>query len=271
MLRAEAALFLRRVQELPRFGPESAKLRVPTPASDWRWGDVAAVSVGAHPGKVRWEWVDLDELDRATAVRALKEIKLRGADPDHLWRFSNGHMAARLPTYLPEVTSKVRADVHTYFHKARRFAADYLLGAQWAPRALHDALRADGTVVLPCTVQPWLRLPEWAQTVLEPKRPVSRDVAQQLAEAIDEDVATGPSELRGSRQTTWARALEVVRKRLDGEATTPTERSARARAARYLDGAVNGELGAPPLEPSDDRRWVEGRLRRLRAGDRLAR
>ena len=101
----------------------------------------------------------------------------------------------------------------------------------------------------------WAFPPITNRITLSPDEPLPREDLRRLGEALIESARDlGQSELHGSRGKTWLGALQAVRRELEGQPLSSTDRSNRRRCRVYLDGAVDGVLNRD--EPAD---WAYGR------------
>jgi len=116
--------------------------------------------------------------------------------------------------------------------------------------------RSDWPIRLPPPVpEGWAFPPITNRITLSPDEPLPREDLRRLGEALIESARDlGQSELHGSRGKTWSGALQAVRRELEGQPLSSTDRSNRRRGRVYLDGAVDGVLNRD--EPAD---WAYGR------------
>jgi hypothetical protein len=56
------------------------------------------------------------------------------------------------------IDTALAGELETYDHAISRFAKDFVFGARWAPRAIHDARRCSRPIRLPDGPEPWVTL-----------------------------------------------------------------------------------------------------------------
>lgn len=212
-LRGEAKETLGQVQRLPGFAElKEALPACPELALSWPWHAVQLVLAGRPPGLIRY-----------------------------ITTTDGGREAVRLEKRPDE---QAIAELANYAEALEKFSRCYLFGAEWAVRALHDAVRLGGEVKLPRgKPDPWIKLP----TDVVPLGDL---------EAIVRERAPGRLNPTRDRAATWEGALDGTALRLRGETVDQRRRLALHRARKYFDAAVNRKIQPPhsdhvPFEPSD--------------------
>jgi hypothetical protein len=269
-LRDEVRTLLKNLQALDGFADQRRALPVvPEFAAGWPWRGVLAALEDRDAGIFVWEWRLADEVPRDLAL-------LASSVEGHRRHSHDGRLELRVPLSPDLPDEPVRLDaLYAYRQAVERFADRFVVGAQWSARAVHLALQTDEEIRLPQTwPEGMVRPPVDRRLVLDPDADVPRSRLRQLGQALI-DAATAPSDessltdgvpelsTRGRGQA-WNGAVEAVRLRLSGKAGG--HRSALLRAREFMDAAVNGRLGAPPLEPSDDPAFPKRERERRRHG-----
>lgn len=264
-LRKEAAAFLADLQALPGFSDRRADLPpVPESCAELPYWSIRALARGARgayaTGRLRWRyWSDSDDSlpPDPKSAKQLERLRDMGYPVDVLQQ--DGSTLTRMPEDVPVPVTKERDAIEHYREPVGNFATRFLLAAQWAPNAVHDALRRDELIVLPAAPGDGFVVPPLVDRfTLDPGQPVPREDLRRLGEALlsaSED--TGEPELGPGRDRTWAGALDAVRSELGGRRLTSTERGNRLRARRLLDGAVNGRLNSEPVDWAHDQGLLE--------------
>lgn len=255
-LRGEAGDFLAEVQQLPGFkaaldqvGPS------PDAASVLPFWSIRRLARGdSLTGKVEWQYFTEEELDEE-ALRRVKEFEDEGypvriSEPD-------GKESFRIPRDVPTPIDEARDKIEAYREAVEGFARDYLLNAQWAPSAVHDAIRSGMSIALPHPPpDEWIAPPIQGSICLDADRPLPRSLLRELGEALLA-VSEAKQESRHDRPKTWLGALDAVRAKLDERPLTATQRSNRSRGCRLLNAAVNGAFDVDPVDWAHQSRLAE--------------
>ena len=255
-MREEARSFLVRVQESPGFAERLGTVGpVPALASALPFWSIRRFARGDEStGKIVWQYLSeaaLTEEQRRWAA----ELE---ADGHPVWvEGSGGKRTLRVPGYIPTPDDEARDEIEFYREAVETFADDFLLNAQWAPSAVHDALRHGKPIALPPPPSVERVAPPVRELVrLDPDIPLPRSRLRELGEAL---VAASEfkQELGRDRTATWAGGLDAVRAKLDGQPLSATQRSHRFRGCRLLDGAANGVLGVDPVDWAHEQRLAK--------------
>lgn len=222
-------------------------------ALDWPWDAVVNATESDHwrPGKVRWEE---RPVERVITYGLITRPEIRSPE--------SGTVVVPIDEPLPD---PARRDALTDYRSAVfSFAKRFLLNADWSARAVHDALRLQQPIRLPARPEPFIAPPLCEPFTLDPKQPLPRSWLIRLAEALQAaahstDTAESAPGSPGSAtskampgETIWAGAVDHVRIGLRGDTIPQLARKHAQRARPWLNAAVSGRLGAPPLHRADD-------------------
>ncbi len=257
VLRSEARDFLAFVQALPdctarlpeppTWTLDGPPVELALPAVPWsevvRAGSSESLPVG---GSV---WVGEQE---AVALRAWLKQRYEGVGTGEEWK-----RARSAGQFFVSVAAPLRMtdELERYREAVRQAAASLLLGASWAPWAIHEAQQEHRPITLPapdprCMVT--TPREEFHDTITRAvallgstHHRMSAERALALSDALENVKRLLDHEsrdrLRDERARTWGIARESVASAVRGESVTPAK-SARAEAKRYLDAAVTGVL-----------------------------
>lgn len=218
ILRGEVARVLAEIQQLRGFSERFARLpRPPEGSNHWTWKSVLLAGQGTSPSSTRWEWLPSEDVDSGVA---------------HTARQTDGHSIdsvdgelLRVPVADPTPSTATIQEIETYRDAIADFARRYVLGAEWSPRAVHNAIRGNGVVRLPqAPPRPWLQVSAEIQLQAGHGAPVSPGIAEAISAALA-DAEPHPEIVRYARE----------RDRLDREVVDILEREATKRAElKYL-------------------------------------
>lgn len=257
VLRSEATDFLAFVQSLP-----GCAARLPEPPT-WTldgppvelalpavpWSEVVRAGASESPPVGGSVWVG--EKD-AAALRAWLRRHCEGFGTGEEWkRVQSGgqfFVSVAAPLLMTD-------ELEHYREAVRRAAASLLLGASWAPWAIHEAQQEHRPIALPAPDRRCMVTTprgEFHDTIARAvallgstHHRMSAARALALSDALENVKHLLSPEsgdrLRGDRTRTWEIASESVASVLRGESVVQA-RSARAEARRYLNAAVTGVL-----------------------------
>lgn len=282
-LRSEGVDFLEAIQALPGFRdwlPAPPAWRLDGPPVELviervPWHEVERAN-DAPPGppvggwafikpladlRAVWKW-HADRYDRPFEVdvcvkgRPTRRIRLDGSGNAATWDDVADGLSGDGFFFPASASLRITEEVDEYRTGVQRVAAKLLLGASWAPAAIHDAQQERRPITLPapdpqCMVTvPKKELQDASTRAVallgSTHHRMSAERALVLSDALESvsDLLRGGPEnrLREERAHTWEPAIASVASMLRGERIADDAKDPRARAKRYLDAAVTGVL-----------------------------
>lgn len=257
VLRSEATDFLAFVQSLP-----GCAARLPEPPT-WTldgtpvelalpavpWSEVVRAGAPKSPPVGGSVWVDEED---AVSLRAWLRPRYEGIGTGEEWKRARSGGRFFVSVAAPLLMTD---ELEHYREAVRQAATSLLLGASWAPQAIHEAQQDHRPVTLPA--------PDPRCMVTTPKEEfhdtitraayllgsthhrMSAERALALSDALENVRRLLDQEsrdcLRDERAQTWEIARGSIVSALRGEPIAQAK-SARAAARRYLDAAVTGVL-----------------------------